>query len=217
MYEEFHRYIRGNILEIGSGIGMYSEMMIKDFSNSRIVLSDISESYVNELRQKFNLSNVESVLLDLNNESHFTKIGKERFDTVIGLNVIEHVENDAKALNFIYDSLKVGGRALILVPAHQFLYNSIDRKVGHFRRYSMKSFAELVTKTKFNTDDLYFYNASGILGWYLSGNILNKDDANGEAYSMYDKLIPAIRVAEKLLFRKIGISIIGILSKTQSN
>lgn len=214
MYEEFQRHIRGDILEIGSGIGTYSEMIIRDFPNSKIVLSDISETYVNELRRKFNFPNVETTVLDLNNESHFRQIGKERFDTVIGLNVIEHIEDDAKALNFIHDSLRKGGKALILVPAHQFLYNSIDQKVGHFRRYSMKSFAELVTKTRFNTDDLYFYNASGILGWYLSGNILNRDDANGEAYSMYDKLIPAIRVAEKLLFRKIGISIIGILSKS---
>jgi SAM-dependent methyltransferase len=214
MYEEFQRHITGDILEIGSGIGTYSKMIVKDFPNSNIVLSDISEEYISELKQRFNLPNVKVMPLDLNNESHFMKIGKDKFDTVIGLNVIEHVKDDGKALNFIYDSLRKRGKALILVPAHQFLFNSIDRKVGHYRRYSTKSFKELVASTRFEIDDLYYYNASGILGWYLSGNILNKEDANGEAYSMYDKMIPMIRVVEKLLFRKIGISIIGILSKT---
>lgn len=212
MYEQFKNQIKGDILEIGSGLGIYSEKLVNDFSSSRIVLSDISQEYVDSLKQQF--PNAETILLDLNNEEHFDKIGKEKVDTVIGLNVIEHVENDLKALNFIYDSLRKGGKALILVPSHPFLYNDMDKKLGHYRRYTKKSLKELVSKTKFKMNDIYFFNALGILGWYVSGNIMKKEDVDDGAYSLYNKLIPILRPMEKyVLTRSVGISLITILAK----
>ena len=214
MYDQFKDEIKGDILEIGSGIGTYSEKLINNFPNSKIILSDISESYVEELKKRFAFPNVESVIFDLNNKAHFQRVGKNRFDTIIALNVIEHIEDDGLALNFIYEMLRQNGKALILVPAHQFLYNNIDKKVGHYRRYSKKTLLDLINKTKFKIDDIYFYNASGILGWILSGNILKKDEIEEDTYSLYDKMIPFIKTIEKhLLFRSIGISLITVLSK----
>lgn len=214
MYDQFKDKIKGDILEIGSGIGTYSEKLINDFPTSKIVLSDISENYVEDLKKRFVLPNVESVIFDLNNKVHFQRVGKNKFDTIIALNVIEHIEDDYVALDFIYEMLKQNGKALILVPAHQSLYNNIDRKVGHYRRYSKKTLLELIDKTNFQIDDVYFYNASGILGWILSGNILQKDEIEEDTYTIYDKMIPLIKIIEKyLLFRSIGISLIVILSK----
>lgn len=212
MYEQFKDSIRGDILEIGSGLGIYSEKLIHDFPSSKIILSDVSQEYVNSLKSQF--PNAEVMLLDLNNEEHFKLIGKGNVDTIIGLNVIEHVEDDKKALNFIYDALRKDGKALILVPAHPFLYNNIDKKLGHYRRYTKRSMRELVSKTKFKMDDIYFFNALGILGWYLAGNILKKEDVDDSAYSLYNNLIPILKPLEKhVLLRSVGISLITFLSK----
>lgn len=212
MYEQFKNKIQGNILEIGSGLGIYSEKLVNDFPSSKIILSDISQEYVNSLKQQF--PKTEAILLDLNNDAHFKQVGKEKFDTVIGLNVIEHVENDEKALNFIYDSLRKDGKALILVPSHPFLYNNMDKKLGHYRRYTKKSLQELVSKTKFKMDDIFFFNALGIFGWYLAGNVLKKEDVDDGAYSLYNSLIPLLKPLEKhILSRSIGISLITVLSK----
>lgn len=214
MYEQFKDKIRGDILEIGSGLGIFSKKIIRDFPNSRIVLSDISQEYVNQLKNTFPVPNMESLLLDLNDYKHFERIGKEKFDTVIGLNVIEHIKDDEKALNFIYDLLRKNGMALILVPAHEFLYNDMDKKLRHYRRYTKKSLRDLIAKTKFSNDDMYFFNSLGILGWYLNGNVLKRDEVANEAYSLYNKLIPILRLIEKyVFFKSIGISLIAFLSK----
>lgn len=79
MYEQFKDHIRGDILEIGSGLGIYSEKLVHDFPSSKIILSDISQEYVNSLKPRF--PNADVTLLDLNNEEHFKQIGKKKKST----------------------------------------------------------------------------------------------------------------------------------------
>ena len=77
--------------------------------------------------------------LDLNRIDDYEKIGYEKFDSILSLNVLEHVENDVFALQQLYRMLKDGGTMVLLVPCHKFLFNVLDKKAGHFRRYTKKS------------------------------------------------------------------------------
>ena len=93
LYEEIFPAIKGDILEIGSGIGTYSEKIICDFPNSEIALSDFSQTYVKNLEKRFD-KNITFYKLDLNLKSDYDKIGYEKFDTIVGVNVLDNVEND---------------------------------------------------------------------------------------------------------------------------
>jgi 2-polyprenyl-3-methyl-5-hydroxy-6-metoxy-1,4-benzoquinol methylase len=147
MYDEILPGLKGDILEVGSGIGTFSEKIIRDFPLSHITLTDISLAYVKRLEKRFSKSNnnnddddnnISICKLDLNCKEDYDKIGYERFDSIIAINVLEHVENDIYALQQLHKLLKNGGMLIILVPCHKFLYNIIDKKIGHLRRYSKK-------------------------------------------------------------------------------
>src|SRR5215475_7506900 len=104
IYKEILSGLKGDILEIGSGLGTCSERIIRDMSDtSHITLTDISASYLEQLKKRFSPNNKVSVSrLDLNCETDFVKIGYERFDSIVALNVLEHVRNDEFTLQQLY-------------------------------------------------------------------------------------------------------------------
>lgn len=213
MYDEIKPFINGNILEVGSGIGTFSKKIVCDFQNNQIVLSDVDTCYVNNLKNIFELQkNVQIELLDLGTISDFEKI-RRKLNTVIALNVLEHVENDIDALHHIYDALADNGKLILLVPAHKFLYNRIDESVGHYRRYSKKELLEKIGKTKFKIHQINYFNFAAILGWYINGNILKKSISES-TIGFFNKLVPFFKFFEKNFTRKkMGISLIVILEK----
>ena len=213
MYEEIFPELKGDILEVGSGLGRFSKKIIDDFPNSKIALTEISSNYLKKLKQQFTENNIFFHKLDLNNKEDFNKIGHEKFDSIIALNVLEHVENDEFAINQLYKMLRKNGKLIILVPCHKFLYSIIDEKIGHFRRYTKNELKTKIKKTDFKISNMYYYNAIGILGWFINGKIRKNPEVNTTALSFFDKLVPTIRIFEKLTFKKIGLSIICSLKK----
>src|SRR5919198_3629845 len=156
LYNEVSAGLKGDVLEIGSGIGTFSEKIIRDKPlTSHVMLTDIAPSYIEALTKKFssnnnnNNNNVSVSRLDLNRNEDYEKIGYGKFDSILGLNVLEHVENDEFALQQLYRMLKDEGTMVLLVPCHKFLYNVLDKKAGHFRRYTKKELEYKVSKTRF--------------------------------------------------------------------
>lgn len=217
MYQEIKPYLAGNILEVGSGIGTYSEKVIKDFPESNIVLSDIDQEYVDNLSAKYrNKNSIEVAKLDLNNKTDFENLSRldKKINSIYALNVLEHVKNDILALNSLYDLLEPGGRVVVLVPAHKFLYNCIDKGVGHYRRYTKREVERKIRKTKFKMEKFFYFNSLSILGWYVNGNILKKSIVSEGAIGFFNKFVPYLKFFEKYILRKkLGISLIFILKK----
>lgn len=213
MFEEVSSKLKGEILEVGSGIGTFSEKIIRNFPKSEITLTDISQEYIHQLRNRFKEKNITIQKLDLNVVEHYEKIGFEKFDSIIALNVLEHVKNDEFALEQLYKMLRKGGNLILLIPCHKFLYNVIDSSIGHYRRYTKKDLEKKISKTKFKLEKIFYFNMIGILGWYVNGNICKKTNVNDTAFKIFDKFIPCIKKTEKVLGKKIGISIICYLKK----
>lgn len=114
----------------------------------------------------------------------------------------------------MYEKLTPGGTFTILVPAHQFLYNCIDKSVGHYRRYNKKLMQAKVAQTKFKIKKLFYFNAISIPGWYLSGNIFKKDLLSENKMQLLDRLVPFLKFIETHLLRKtIGMSLVAVLEK----
>lgn len=214
MYEEIRPYLSGNILELGSGIGTYSERVVRDFEESTIVLSDIDEIYIGNLKLRFDSNkNVFVKKIDLSKKEDFEDLNVG-IDSVFALNVLEHIEDDIAALNNIYKVLEPGGKLIILVPAHEFLFNCIDKAIGHYRRYSKKEIITKVKQTKFKIVKLFYFNFAAIPGWYINGNIFKQAKVNEEAVGIFDKIVLILKPIERyILLRKLGISLIVVLSK----
>lgn len=215
MYETILPYCSGDILEIGSGTGNISEFFLKD--GHRICLSDIRENYCQLLHQKFkddpNL--IDIVQMDLVHPE-FEKVYSKfigTFNSVFALNVVEHIEDDALAIANCRKLLKDGGTLIILVPAYQWLYNNFDKELYHYRRYARKSLSSLLEKNNFKIIRAMSFNAFGILGWFVSGSVMRKKIIPSGQMKIYNKLVPAFRFFDHLLFKRIGLSVIAVGKK----
>jgi SAM-dependent methyltransferase len=205
----------GNILEVGSGIGTISERIIRDMGPlAQITLTDVSITYTQSLRKKYSsFKNVSVSRLDLNSREEYSKIGYGKYDSIVAINVLEHVRDDVLALHELYKLLKKGGRLIILVPCHKFLYNIIDKNIGHFRRYTKKELCDKVNETNFTILCMHYFNAVGVVGWYFNGNVLKNGRISPTASRWFDRLVPVLDYIDRITFNRVGLSLICRLTK----
>jgi 2-polyprenyl-3-methyl-5-hydroxy-6-metoxy-1,4-benzoquinol methylase len=215
-FDSIKSFCEGNILEIGSGIGNISSRFID--KGYQLTLSDIRKNYCDFLSQKFpeqakqnSILNVDLVLPEFDT-NYATLFGK--FDTVFALNVVEHIKNDSTAVANCYKLLKPGGKLILLMPAFQSLYNSFDKELHHYKRYNRKMMENLFIENKFRIIKSFYFNAGGIPGWIVSGNILNNKIIPAGQMKTFDKLVSVFRIADKLLLNSIGLSVICVGQKS---
>ncbi len=213
MYETIAPYCNGKILEIGSGIGNISQFFIRD--GKQVFLSDIRRNYRDFIKKKFNLDDERVIDIDIahvdfqNRYSDLTGT----FDSVFCLNVVEHIQDDGLSVANMMRLLKPGGKLTVLVPAYSCLYNGFDKTLGHYRRYSRKTLLKLMSQHGIPAEAFYF-NSVGILGWFVSGKIFRNKTIRKDEMKLYNYLVPLIKLADKILFRKIGLSVVCVIQKT---
>lgn len=215
MYETIKPYSSGRVLEIGSGIGNISAYYLSD--GFEITLSDIRENYCSILREKFSTQKTLRSVVHLDLVApDFSSRYKDlvgSFNTVFALNVVEHIEDDQLAIKNAKLLLAPGGNLIILVPAYQWLYNRFDKELFHFRRYSRSKLNSLFKKENLHILTSFHFNAAGIAGWYVSGKLQkNKTIPKGQM-GLYNKLVPVFRLIDRVLFRRIGLSVITVAKK----
>jgi 2-polyprenyl-3-methyl-5-hydroxy-6-metoxy-1,4-benzoquinol methylase len=217
MFETIQPHVKGRILEIGSGIGNISECFIKN--GYSITLSDYSDHYCASLKNKFAseplVNGVYQIDLVADNFETIFKDLIGTFDTVFALNVVEHIKDDNLAIANCKKLLKPGGHLIILVPAWQTLYNGFDVALEHFRRYTRKTISTVFKAQNLEILKTWYFNFAGILGWFVSGNILRKKELPSGQVSFYNKLVPIFRVVDKVTFNRIGLSVIIVGRKEE--
>jgi 2-polyprenyl-3-methyl-5-hydroxy-6-metoxy-1,4-benzoquinol methylase len=215
MYNTIRPYIKGDILEIGSGIGNISQFFLQNKGN--ITLTDLRSSYCEILEQKFgDYPNLKAVLkVNLTHPEFETEYASllESYDTIVALNVVEHIENDELAIANCHKLLKPGGHVIILVPAYQWLYNKFDKGLEHFRRYTRKRLTDLIRKNDFEIIHSQYFNLVAIAGWFVSGSILKKETIPEGQMGIFNKLVPVFKVVDKVIFNSAGISTICVGKK----
>jgi len=205
MFDRLRRWIGRRVLEIGSGIGNLSAFLV---DRERLVLTDTREEYLGRLRDRFaGNPNVSVARLNLPDD-HATLAG-QRFDTIICLNVLEHVEDDRGSLVAIRAMLAPGGRLVLLVPALPALYGTMDRELGHHRRYKRGALSDLLRATGFTLAHIEYFNLAGVPGWWFAGRVLRRPIIPAGSLKLYDALVPLFRL-ERLLPWRVGQSLIAI-------
>jgi len=188
--------VGSKVLEIGAGMGAVTNILLP---REKYCATDINKHYLAYLR---NLSlgkpYLEVKLLDLRDADAFRALEKA-FDTVICLNVLEHVQNDLQGLKNIFTALEPGGKAVVLVPQGQHLYCSLDKVLGHVKRYSRRDISGLMQQAGFVDIHMRDCNKSGVPGWLLNGRLLKRDYFPRVQLKIYNMLTPLITLFDHLL------------------
>ena len=213
LYEQCERHLGQRILETGSGIGNITKLLM---DRDEIVATDISDFYLNELRLSFNdYQNVTVSKLDLLQEEAVRETANRHdIDTVLSLNVLEHIDDDQRALRNINRLLDLGGCFVLLVPAHQALFSDIDRHLGHFRRYSRPVLRDRLEESGFEIKELRYLNFIGALGWLVNGRILRRKLLPSRQIRAFD-LIVKLLALEKWVSPPFGLSVLAVARKVR--
>lgn len=210
MFENIQPYLGVRVIEVGCGIGNFTEYMLEGRS---LLALDVEEDYIARISHRWNGSTrLEARVADLSRELP-DEIAGFGGDTIVCLNVLEHVEDHDRMLRHMYAALAPGGRLVLLVPAFQSLYGTLDIGLGHFRRYSRKQLEAHVGGAGFQIERTFYMNLFGIPGWWFSGRVLKRQILPRRALGLYHTLTPFFRFVEKVTGPPVGQSLICVARK----
>ena len=210
LYQQVAPGVGRRIIEVGAGTGNITQFLCA--GGREVLATDIVASYRRELEATFaSKPNVRIGQFDLNRVAPADYVA-EGFDTVVCLNVLEHIEDDLFALEQMNSLLVPGGKLALLVPAHQFLYGEFDRAVGHFRRYSKRALKEKLQRAGFHVRELKFFSMLATLPWFINGRLLKRDYLPPNQADLANRLVPLLKL-EKLIGPPCGISLVAIAEK----
>ncbi len=184
------------ILEIGSGTGNLTRRLIP---RTRYVASDINPLYLHTLGTlTSDRPYLDAQFCDVTDLASFPRV-EGGFDTVIALNVIEHVEGDREALANIRSVLAPGGRAIVLVPQGEALFGTLDEVLGHKRRYSERGLRRLAEEAGYSVREVVRFNRVGTPAWWLNGKLLKRRDFGLLQVVALNALMPLFRLIDASL------------------
>jgi glycosyltransferase involved in cell wall biosynthesis len=187
MADTIRPYVGRRVLEIGAGMGNLTRQLVP--GRKRYVATDIDHEHLDRLSNRLaNRPNLEIAELNAASpENHAPFQGQ--MDTIICLNVLEHIQDDLAALRNIRSMLADGGRAVILVPSGQSIFNSLDEELGHFRRYSEDQLRERMTAAGLNVEKILRFNRASRPGWWLNGTVLKRRTIGRLQLRNFDRLV----------------------------
>jgi len=198
--EQFQPYLRGKMMEIGAGTGTMAKRWIAYADELHLVeparnlFPILRDAFHSNSKVSPHCGTLEHVLFE------HPKLSVRAFDAVIMINVLEHIEDHARVLNLVNQMLTPGGYLLIFVPAMPSLYGSLDRRFGHYRRYTKAGLVSLCEQTGFEVNYVKYFDVFGAFPWWFVNRILRSTDMNPHMARIYDGLVvPIARRIEKLI------------------
>jgi SAM-dependent methyltransferase len=199
------------VIEIGAGFGTMTRHLT---GRELVVASDLDPVALEYLRGTFRDDpsvRIASYRFPLG-AAEREEIRALELDTVVCLNVLEHIEDDTSTLADLHAVLRPGGRLILIVPALARLYGSLDRHLHHFRRYERRELEEKVRAAGFVLEDCRFLNRPGIIGWYVNGRILRRRILPSSQLAAFKLLLPLLK-REETHPPSIGMSLLAIARK----
>ena len=197
LHDRFEHYLGNRILEVGSGVGNQTRFFVNE--REQVIASDIQPHYLRELAGHFGEKpnvRIASYSFPLGDADR-AELNADRVDTIVCLNVLEHIEQDAATLRDFADVLQPGGHLVLLVPAMKALYGSLDKYLDHFRRYAPEELRTLVTDAGLEIDTLRFLNRPAVFGWWLSSRVLRRRVMPKSQLSVFKFIMPLLKLEEK--------------------
>lgn len=199
-------YMRENLLEVGAGIGSFTYNYKNNFS--KITLTELDKNNILILKKRFKKSKIKVYF-------KFTKEIKKKFNTVLYMNVLEHIKNDKREIKTALSKLNKNGYLIILVPAHNELFTKFDREIGHYRRYKINFFKKLDIK-KNKIVKLQYLDSLGYFLYFLN-KIFFKEEVYPSSFKIFiwDKIFTPISfIVDKFLNFRFGKNILCVIKKS---
>jgi SAM-dependent methyltransferase len=197
-YSRVARYLGRRICEVGAGIGNMSSLILGG-SPELLVLTDTDLYYQEALRRRFeSATNVIVDELTLPDRSAGRRFQEYELDTVVALNVVEHIADDVEALRSIATMLRPRGRVVVLVPAMPALFGSLDRELGHQRRYTRGSLIRTISAAGFQVQSAFYFNLLGMLGWWFNAHVRTAPRIPAAQLRYFETLVPILRMEDHL-------------------
>lgn len=209
--EQFAPFVRGKVLEVGAGIGTMADHWVR--LADEVHLIEPARNLFSALQERFTsvpsvrlYSDVLDRVIDANGACL-----QGSFDAVIMVNVLEHIQDDAQIMKTLATLLKPDGHLLIFVPAMPVLYGSLDRRFGHYRRYTKSSLMALTSQVRFHIVRLYYFDLLGVAPWWLVNRVIGANSLNRSSALLYDRyVVPVGRMLEKWLKPPLGKNLVLI-------
>jgi 2-polyprenyl-3-methyl-5-hydroxy-6-metoxy-1,4-benzoquinol methylase len=206
----FRRYIGSRVLEVGCGIGTFTKNLLEV---SDLVLGiEPNHSSADRVREaigthpRFRLRECHL------EECDQKELLQDRFDTIVCINVLEHIEDDVQALRTFREIVTpANGHVLIFVPAVQAAYGPLDAELGHHRRYSKPSLAAAFDAAGLELAELRYTNPIGLLGWMFNARVTKSLAHSSRQIALFETLVaPWALPLERLLPVPIGLSLVAV-------
>ena len=214
--EVFSPYLGARIVEVGAGRGSFSELILSRGPESvsfvepsadmhRLLVQRIKSLHTPVRVQIYNAI-FRSVAAQIESQ--------QRPDSIIYVNVLEHIEDDVGELRAASHTLATGGRLFLFVPALKSLYGSFDRQVGHYRRYERAELNDKCERTGFRVLKCSYFDFAGVVTWWLKYRILKSEKMEPGAVRLYDQIVvPPLKRIESLVAPPIGKNILVVAEK----
>jgi glycosyltransferase involved in cell wall biosynthesis len=200
-------HLNDTVLELGAGIGNIAGRLMG--RRRQYIAAEKDPLYLHALNNRFlRTPNVTVRNIDPTYPGDFEEL-QQCVETVLCLNVLEYVPDPAATLRSIHSTLKPGGTLLVLVPQGPGMYGSIDRTLGHKRRFAADNLCALLESAGFSVQRLYQLNKVGTPAWWLYGRVLKRKHISKITLKLFDKSVWLWRRVD-FLFPWRGLSLIGV-------
>ena len=207
----FRPHLGRRVLEVGAGIGTFAQHVLDGTSVEEMVLVEPADNTIPHLRARFAGDRRVTI-----SQGYLERLAPlPPVDSLVAVNVLEHVENDVAFLRAARATLKPGGRVLLFTPALDQIFGTLDEAFGHFRRYTKAVLGERLRSAGFEDVLLRYTNFPGIASWVVAGRVLRKQTIAPRDVALYDRMItPWVSAMERHWEPPLGQSIIAIATRS---
>jgi SAM-dependent methyltransferase len=203
-----------SVLEIGSGIGTFSTRITGDPKVKQLTCVEIDPSCSATAHQALAAAEVRTPVEHHVGDYLGTALPKDEYDTALLINVLEHLRDDRAAVRKARSELRMDGTLVIFVPAFGLLMSDLDRRLGHYRRYTTASLRKLLEGAGFAVSTLRYYNLTGFLGWLWRFRMRGRTEQSPELVRFFDRrILPVQRRIERVLQLPVGQSVYAVAKK----
>jgi len=205
-------YLGKKVAEIGAGLGGTTTALCSSQQDEWLCVEP-DEALLKEIEKKISDEQLSSNICKT--FCGYSAQLKDKYDSILYIDVIEHIENDSAELQVASGLLRQGGHLLIIVPAHQFLFSPFDKMIGHYRRYNKKSLKSALPES-LRIKKLYYLDSVGYFASLINKLFLKQKMPSLKQIQFWDKtLVPLSKIIDRLLFFQFGKSVLLIAEKVK--
>lgn len=211
IFSQIAPHLGRSVLEVGCGNGNFT-VLLAEYCD-RVMAVDIDASYIDQARSRLaHKPGVEVLQADATDAAQIK--ARSQFDSVVMLDVLEHIQDDVQLLRSLGQYLQPHGKLVVKVPALEWLYSPMDSAIGHYRRYSKNKLGETFAAAGFSDLQIWYFNLAGIPGWWLNGRVLRRTTPGTGQVGLFNKLVPLFQSMESRMPVPAGLSLYAVGTRT---